>query len=409
MASKNFTEIGIERAKPPTKEEGRYEIWDALLPGLGLRVSWKGTKTFILMYRVGGRQRRLTLGRYTILFRLKEARDAARAALEKVDAGIDPAEAPTAAVDPPLKDALAAYIERQVKPNRKDWEEVERALGKDLGGRLGDRPISTVARADILEMLDAIIDRGAPVHANRVLTMSKTFFDWCVERGLIEASPAAPIRHPTREMSRERILDLPELLRVWNACGPLGYPFGPLIRLLILTAQRRDEVAGLSWGELDMHGATWTLPAARAKNDKEHEVALAAEALAIMGKLPRRNSSTLLFTTTDRTAVSGWSRAKARLDWLLMAPGAEVGPPMPIEHWTLHDLRRSAASGMAELGVAPHVVDKILNHTQGTIKGVAAIYNRHAYGAERRAALCLWGKVMTDVVVSGNPKGAQSS
>jgi integrase len=424
MAHKTLTDLGIERVKPPTKEVDRVEIWDRLVLGMGIRIRASGTRTFFLMYRIGGKQRRMTVGRFTNEFGVEKAREAARAALKLVEVGKDPAEAEKAAAvaadddrlsaRSPLSKVLAAWIARQVKPNRSDWNEVERALNLDLGAKFGDRSISTIAQEDILEMLDAIIDRGAPVHANRVLTMTKTFFRWCLERKYVSQSPATLVRKQTKEVERERVLELPELARIWNAAETLGYPFGPIVRLLILTGQRRDEVAGMRWGEIDTDGATWTLPPpppkarkdseklpARAKNRKEHKVALAPAALAIIEKVPRQGSP-LLFTTTGKTVVSGWSRSKDRLDRLLMSPGAEVGPPTPIAPWTLHDLRRAAATGMAGLNIPPHIVDKILNHTQGTIKGVAAIYNRHPYLDERRAALVLWAETVARGVTAAD-------
>jgi integrase len=396
MATKKLTELMLDRVTPPAR--GQQDIWDALLPGFGLRVGAR-SKSFVVLYRFEGHKRRLTLGQYRQAegapgLTLGDARDAAREVLRKVAAGIDPA----AAVEPPrppeappiVRDVLATYVARKVKPNRRDAAEVERALKHDFERIFADRPIASITRRDINGMVEAIVDRGAAVHANRVLTMVKTFFRWAVEHEYVAVSPAAPITRPTRERPRERVLSADELARIWRGCDALGYPFGPLFQLLMLTAQRRDEVAEMRRGELDLPNARWTLPAARTKTEVEHQVHLSAPALAIIAALP--GGADLLFTKTNETATSGWSRAKNRLDRLLMASGDIMGPPAPIPHWTLHDLRRSAATGMAELGVAPHVVDKILNHVQGTIKGVAAIYNRHPYAAERRDALDLWAR-----------------
>lgn len=402
MAQKTLTEQMIDRMRPPPADAGRLEIWDKALPGFGLRVSPAGTKTFVLMYRFDGRKRRLTLGNYdSETFKLAHARDAAREALQKVDKKIDPAESleegGAGSEGHTVSEALSVYITRQVKPNRRDWEAVERALKLDLEKRLGQRPVASIARSDLFTVIDAIVDRDSPIMANRMVTMLKTFFGWCVERGYIADNPAAGIGRQARESTRERVLDMGELARVWAACEALEYPFGTIARLLMLTAQRRDEVAGMRWSEIDLERATWTLPPERAKNGKEHVVALPPASVAIIKTVPQKGSP-LLFTTTGKTVVSGWSRAKERLDWLLMAPGAEIGPPAPIEHWTLHDLRRSAATRMAGLGVAPHVVDRILNHVSGTIRGVAAIYNRHAYLDERQAALELWAEAVMAAV-----------
>ncbi|MGB8840155.1 MAG: integrase arm-type DNA-binding domain-containing protein [Aliidongia sp.] len=402
MASKPLTEQTVDRTKAPKPGEGRRELWDSILPGFGLRVSESGTKTFFIMYRIDGRQRRMTIGRYTIAFKLIDARAAAREALEKIQAGIDPAaeeaSRPIAAALT-VSQALAAYITRQVRPNRRDWQAVERAMNLDLLAKFGERPIASITRTDIFVMIDAIRDRDSPIMANRMLTMTKTFLKWCVERGHIRDNPAAAISRQVKEVSRDRVLDDAELARIWRAAGTQGYPFGPIVQLLMLTAQRRDEVAGMRWQELDAARAVWTLPAERSKNGQEHQTALSPAVLAIIQTIPHQGGG-LLFTTTGKTVVSGWSRAKDRLDALLMAPGADTGPPAPIPHWTLHDLRRSAATGMARMNVAPHVVEKILNHQSGTIRGVAAIYNRHAYLDERRAALFLWAEAVAAMITT---------
>jgi integrase len=414
MGARNFTEIGIERAKSATKEQGRYEIWDALLPGLGLRVTASGTKTFFLMYRIAGRQRRMTIGRYTAQFKLEKARASARVALEKVQAGVDPAEPnkeeqakekgrPLAAGrselsgETSLSNVLDAWIKGPVKQRRGDWQAVERALRLDLGTRFGDRPISSITRSDLFEVIDSIVERGSPVHANRLLWMMKPLFRWCVERQFIAVDPAAPISRPTKEKSRDRVLSLPELARIWRAAVLLNYPFGPIVQLLMLTAQRRDEVAGMRWPEIDLDASIWTLPSERSKNGRQHQIVLAPAALEIIRALPQQSTS-MLFSTTGETVVSGWSRAKNRIDRILTPSSSEDGRRAPIDHWTLHDLRRSAATAMAGLGVAPHVIEKILNHQSGTLGGVAGIYNRHSYLDERRAALTLWADTMMGLI-----------
>jgi integrase len=183
-----------------------------------------------------------------------------------------------------------------------------------------------------------------------------------------------------------------ELRSVWTAADVLGFPFGPIVQLLILTAQRRDEVAGMKWSELDLDRGTWTIAAERAKNGQSHAVHLSAPALEILHKVPRRSDSDLVFTTTGRTAVSGFSRAKARLDEL-----------SSVSDWRLHDLRRTAATVMAErLKVSHVVVDKILNHRDGAVRGVAAVYQRGQYLEERQHSLDRWAKFVTDLVADDN-------
>ena len=191
-----------------------------------------------------------------------------------------------------------------------------------------------------------------------------------------------------------------EIRAFWKGCDELGWPFGPLFRLLLLTAQRRDEVATMEWAEIDLEKRLWSLPREKAKNDQGHDVHLSAQAVDILTALPRIGvKDGLIFTTNGRTAVSGFSRAKERLDALMAtAAGHDIEP------WILHDLRRTATTGMARLKFAPHVVDRVLNHTSGTIRGVASIYNRFDYLDERRAALEAWGRAV-EAMVTGAEAG----
>jgi integrase len=190
---------------------------------------------------------------------------------------------------------------------------------------------------------------------------------------------------------RDRVLDDDEIVRFWTACETLGPPFASLFRLLLLTAQRRDEVGGMRWSEIDFERCEWRIPRERAKNDKASVIHLSDFAIEILEGMPRIGDSDFVFTTNERAPVSGFSRAKNRLDALM------GNPP----EWTLHDLRRTGASGMARLNVPPHVVDKILNHVSGAIRGVSAIYNRYSYVEERRAALDAWARFVESLVRPG--------
>jgi integrase len=214
-------------------------------------------------------------------------------------------------------------------------------------------------------------------------------------------SPAAGIELPTQEQARDRVLTDDELRWFWQACDEIGWPFGPFAKLLLLTAQRRDEVAGMEQIEVDLAKRVWTIPARRAKNGRVHEVHISDAALSALRTLPRIGER-LVLTTDGEKPIAGFSNAKRRLDAAMLKARARAslglpvanGKPLPAEipHWTLHDLRRTAATGMARLNFPPHVVDKVLNHASGTIRGVAAIYNRFEYRDERRAALDAWGR-----------------
>jgi integrase len=225
-----------------------------------------------------------------------------------------------------------------------------------------------------------------------------------VQRDLIEKSPVVGIKAPTDEKSRDRILNDEELGLAWKAADKLGWPFGPFVHLLILTGQRRDEVAGMRWSELDMATATWTIPRERAKNDKAHVVPLSPEAVALIKGLPRMKDgeadSPFVFTTTGDSPISGFSKAKAKLDRaiakLLKGENEEANesekdaPSIP--DWRLHDLRRTMTSGMARLGAPLEVVEKLLNHISGTFSGIVDVYQKHEYAKEKREAAEAWGK-----------------
>ena len=226
---------------------------------------------------------------------------------------------------------------------------------------------------------------------------------------MCRATSSRPLRAPSfdppaEEKSRDRILDDDELKLVWQAAEGDVSPFGPLIKILILTGQRLNEVGEMRWDELDFQKKVWTLSGERVKNGERHEVPLSEAAVEILTALPRIKSTRgYVFTTGRDAAVSGYSRAKTRLDATVAAALPEGSKPP--EHWTFHDLRRTMASGMARLGIALPVIEKILNHTSGTFRGIVGVYQRHSYADEKRAALDRWAAhvgAVVDSVASGN-------
>ena len=246
-------------------------------------------------------------------------------------------------------------------------------------------PLADIKRAHVIRILDSIMAEGKPYRANRALASIKKLFAWSRDRGYIDHHPIDRLKPPGKEIARDRILSDGELAALWKNAAGLGYPFGPAIQLLILTAQRRGEIATMRWSDVNLDRATWTVPAAIAKNGRVHEVPLSEPALEILTALPRFVGADLVFTTTGTTPISGFGRLKERLD-----------AAMGFSDWRFHDLRRTAASGMARIGIAPHVIEKVLNHQSGVISGVAAVYNRHGYEAEKREALERWkGYVQT--------------
>jgi integrase len=276
-----------------------------------------------------------------------------------------------------IEDLLETFITQRLSQNRSGGE-IARLLRREMGRAWIGRSIHEITKRDVVEVVSAIQQRGAPVAANKTLKSVKTFLRWCVGRAVLDQSPAENVPLPSKEIARDRVLDDDELTQVILAARKMGGPYGGIVELLALTGQRREEVAGLQWAELDLAQRIWTLPKSRTKNAKAHVVHLSEQSMAALTCADR--SGPYVFSLLGTKPFQEFSRAKRRLDHLSGVTG-----------WRLHDLRRTCVSGMARLGIAPHVADKILNHQAGTISGVAAVYQRHDFLAERRAALDLWG------------------
>jgi integrase len=386
---------------PPTPK--RLEHPDDKITGLYLVQQPSGGMSWALRYRAAGKPSKLTIGPYPAI-NLAMARKRAQEALGELAGGKDPARAKRAAKEAQkaansAADRVAAvidsFLDRYIKRNvGASWaKETERLLRVEVIPEIGDKRINDVGRADIHKLLDRMVDRGSAVNANRLLAVLRRMFNWCVERDLVERSPCDKLRAPTPETARDRVLTDGEINAAWKAFDHVGWPFGRIAKLLLLTGARRDEIAGARWSDVDLESRTWTVPASRSKNGQAHTIPLSDAAASIIVGLPHIGRAGFVFTTNGRTAVSGWWRAKETVD---RAIGALDGQAMP--HWTLHDLRRTCASGMAALGVPPHVVETALNHRSGTIKGVAAVYNRYAYESEKREALDRWAKRVEEIV-----------
>jgi integrase len=366
-----------------TSSQSEVVYWDAGYPGFGVKVTPKGRKVFIVLYRTGGagtKLRKYTIGPYGRVT-LHQARVAAQKVFAAKLEGRDPAAEKRAAkrrvVADRIDDLLESFIAQHLSQNRSGGE-IARLLRREVGQTWGGRSVYEISKRDVVEVVTAIEQRGAPAAANKTLKSIKTFLRWCVGRAILEQSPAEGVPLPSKEVARDRVLDDQELAQLILAARKVGGPYGGIVEVLALTGQRREEVARLNWQELDVKQRIWTIPKSRTKNGKAHVVHLSDQALSVLKRVDQRGP--LVFSLLGTKPFQEFSRAKSLLDQISGVSG-----------WRLHDLRRTCVSGMARLGVAPHVADKILNHQAGTISGVAAVYQRHEFLAERKKALDIWG------------------
>jgi len=382
-------------ALPTSKSDVVY--WDGGYPGFGVKVTQKGRKVFIVLYRTAGagsKLRKYTIGSYGRVT-LHQARVAAQKVFAAKLEGRDPAAEKRAArrriVADRVEDLLETFIAQRLSQNRSGGE-IARLLRREVGKTWAGRSIHEISKRDIVDVVSAIEQRGAPVAANKTLKSIKTFLRWCVGRAVLDQSPAEGVPLPSKEVARDRVLDDEELTRVILAARQIGGPYGGIVEFLALTGQRREEVARLPWEELDLASRIWTIPKSRTKNAKAHVVHLSEQSVDVLQRGNPRGP--LVFSLLGSKPFQKFSKGKRLLDQFSGVTG-----------WWLHDLRRTCVSGMARLGVAPHVADKILNHSVGTISGVAAVYQRHEFLAERREALERWGTHVARLVAAGDLRG----
>lgn len=390
MAQTMLTARTIEVLKPGAD---RREIADRHMPGLYLILQPSGAKSWAVRYRHHGATRKHTLGPYPAID-LKTARDLAAKALRTVAEGRDPGVEKRVQNLDTVEAVARQFIEQCKRVNRPDVARgTQRLLELHVLPRWRGRLARDITRRDVLGVLDRVVDGDKPIAANRTLSAVRKMFNWAVSRDILAASPCIGVKPPSAERSRERTLSDVELRNVWLAADAVGGPFGAMVKLLILSGQRRTEVAKMQWPEIDLRERLWALPAARTKNNRAHEVPLNDAAVAILTALPRIGDRFVL-TTTGRTAATGYSVHKRKLDTLLP-------PDMP--EWRLHDLRRTAASGMARLGINLPVIEKVINHASGSFAGIVGVYQRHSFADEKRRALDTWAAFVV-ALVSDSPR-----
>jgi integrase len=409
-----LTALNVETWKPSAH---RQEVLDR--DGLYFIVQASGVKSWALRYRrkTDGKSIKHTIGSYPMLS-LKDARSKATELRAEIERGADPhgdkvvARRRATEVDDSFQVVVRRYIADMQRRQKRSWEWYARLLGLAPNGtpdtlaiirdgstdqrgrrrislvdRWGARRIGDVTDADIIDALDRV-SAHAPILANRLHAVLSALFGWAKGKRLVASNPCTDLDRPAEEHPRDRVLNDKELRKVWLAAGELGHPYAGIVRLLILTGQRRNEIADLRWSEIDLEERALHLPAARTKNARAHDVPLSAQALAIVAGLPRLVDADLVFTI-KRKPITGFSRMKEKLD-------AATG----VADWTLHDLRRTVASGLQRLGVRLEVTEAVLNHRSGSTAGIVGVYQRHDYAAEKRDALQRWADHV-DALVSG--------
>jgi integrase len=433
MPTVKLTDAAVQRLKAPPG--GRVDYFDAAYPGLALRVTGAmdqrpERRTWTLFYRFGGKQRRLTFEPGYPALGLAGARDAANKAKLQIQAGTDPgaakaeAKAEIARAPDTMANVVALFVKRSLEAKGRAHryiEETRRTFRLHVLSRWGERDIKTISRRDVIELLDQVMDQGStirgegkrrkvpggPIAANRTLSAIRALFNFALRRGIIESTPAALVERPGKETQRERTLAAAEIAAVWSAADTLGYPFGPYFRITLITGQRRDEVARMRWVDLDLEAKVWTLPAEATKAGRSHVVPLPSPAIDILKSLPRKSMtvgggikpSPYVFTTSGDVPVSGFSKAKPRLDQAIAK--SRDGTALP--SWTIHDLRRTAATEMGRLGVSRFIIGKMLNHADRSVTG---IYDRHAYLKEKREALESWATYIERLMRPAPPAAA---
>ena len=405
-------------AAPVPPAGGRTVLWDAEVKGFGVRVAPSGARTYVLSYRMGGREapkRTVTIGRHGSPWTTDQARRRALDLLALVRKGVDPVaereQAREAAVGDAERRAARSFDlladrwmrEHVRRSGLRSFKDIEGVVERDLKPAFAGRSVDDITRADVAEALERIGVRSEAA-ANKAHKWARAMFNWFIDKGVLASSPLDRMSRPYPEGSRVRTLSLLELVVVWTACDALPKPFGSFYRTLALLGQRLREVSDLPSGELDLEAAEWLLPASRTKNAREHAVRLPTQAVAILQPLAgERTSKFPVFTTDGRVGVAGFSKMKVALDEAVAevladcsAARAELG--MTLAPWVVHDLRRTLATGCQAMGVAREVTEGILNHVSGTRGGITGVYQTYDYFDEKAAALERWAELVEAAV-----------
>ena len=408
-----ITKRAVDELRGKAKNEGRtLYLRDDELTGFGAISTKAGACSYFVEYRLGGRgttQKRMTIGKHGALTP-DEARKRAKDELGKVARGADVVQEKKEAREKLTGETFLNLIERYLKGHAKAtryWKEKRaRLLCHDMKALHG-KPVTLVKRGEIAAVIDKVQARSQAA-ARLLFADIRPIFAWALDRAAIEVNPMAGMKGPQLLEARDRVLSDEEIKAFWQATTAEGWPFASVFKVLLLTGQRREEVAGMRWREVDVDAGQWTIAKERCKNGKAHTVDLHPVAVAALDPLgdaaaPRlmRNAEgeeNFVFSTTGRTPVSGFSKTKARIDARMQQILGDKFQP-----WRTHDLRRTAASGMAALGFQPHVIERVLNHVSGAQGGLVSVYQRHEYREERRRAVTAWGAHVMGIVSDEKP------
>lgn len=400
-----FTDADVRNMKTDKRLEDRLEG-----DGFGVRVYGSGTKIFYYAYTFDGKRRFLNLGEYGTVS-LAEARKRHTAAKKKIDEGIDPLlekdmQKAERKRTPFISDFVDEYIRLYAKEHNRGWKEIERALKAEIVPRWGKRKITDIKRRDLVLVLDEIKERGAPVMANRVLAYTRKMFSWAVsERAVLESNPFLMMSRPSKEKTRERTLSEAEIKAFWHNLDDcrMSNSIKRALKLILVTGQRPGEIIGMHCNEID--GAWWEIPADRSKNKVAHRVFLTKTAKKLIGdakgyifesplhpsnpdKIPPDPGKPYEVRTMTRDI-------KANLPH---TPESKVVDHLKIPHFTPHDLRRTAATRWAEMGVSGDLIDRLQNHITRQKQGVGHIYNRYSYAREKQQSLESWERNLLNIV-----------
>lgn len=368
------------KALSALKVDRRTDFWDEGTKGFGVRVTADGTKTFTYLYYYRGKKKRFSLGRFPEIG-LAEARRLYEAAKGELAQGYDPAaERDRTRKAGTFAELAEGYLERYSKKRKRSWKTDERMLRKDLLPAWGQAKASEITRTDVREMLDAIVDRGSPIQANRTRGLIGSIYNWGIERELVEYNPCFRVKPPAKENRRERVLSWDEIRELWEALDSEEPAIAAVLRLMLLTAQRKIEVVSMKWRYIQ--DGRWTIPAEVVKGNRTHVVPLSRQAQYLISRC-RGMGTEWVMPSPYREGEEVALRDKA--------PDHRVRRMRETRGWerfTPHDLRRTAATGLAELGARRTVVSRVLNHSD---RSVTAIYERYSYLPEMEAALQAWG------------------